>query len=489
MSLTLPPGTGLAFHRKRQTVDCLVNERPQSLQSFYDVMTEAIQEVELRLHLTEKGFYGEYGTPEREIKHWLPAINTVLKATRVPTVQSMAQLEQINFHVKELGQAKAVDECLMDQVYQSVNKTLGCIKTEFGPLTNEVQRLADFVSKYCLSFADSTKDPYMETVIAYQRQINDFKETVRKYLENIQTMVSMFHADGLQFVHFRDSDVAGIGYKAECTHAAYLLIFPEACENIRLALKALLKWVEEDKTYAGFVRVDMSDLEKQKIGRAKHLRDVQQRSFQLDFKVKACKKLLSDMYEEFEKLKDKECHFVEEEKQLMDEHREIALDLELKALRKDNLKREATRLSSREFNEKNERLIFETSALKDRLQVLTRRLDEMRTKTKWLTTKRELRKAKEMEVGKLKKELKLVKKEVRIAEVELNRVDTCLNKLKQIYIFKTSPDVLKKIFHNIPLDTKKKIGGTQSKVRGEYRRGQKIQMVFGVRPTDNALDN
>jgi hypothetical protein len=36
-------------------------------------------------------------------------------------------------------------------------------------------------------------------------------------------------------------------------------------------------------------------------------------------------------------------------------------------------------------------------------------------------------------------------------ELELDRLNECLSYLKRIHLLKTSPDVLKKIFHNLPL--------------------------------------
>jgi len=44
-----------------------------------------------------------------------------------------------------------------------------------------------------------------------------------------------------------------------------------------------------------------------------------------------------------------------------------------------------------------------------------------------------------------------MKKEFRKFEVELERIDANLSRLKEIHRYKTTPEILKKIFHGMPL--------------------------------------
>lgn len=48
-------------------------------------------------------------------------------------------------------------------------------------------------------------------------------------------------------------------------------------------------------------------------------------------------------------------------------------------------------------------------------------------------------------------EVKKIKKEFRKCEVELERLDVNLSRLKEIQRYKTTPEILKKIFHGMPL--------------------------------------
>ena len=59
--------TGLPFYRKKQSLDSLANERPQNLQSVYNIVRENLALVQEHVAMLEHAYYGPGGSLDTEV--------------------------------------------------------------------------------------------------------------------------------------------------------------------------------------------------------------------------------------------------------------------------------------------------------------------------------------------------------------------------------------------------------------------------------------
>jgi hypothetical protein len=64
-------------------------------------------------------------------------------------------------------------------------------------------------------------------------------------------------------------------------------------------------------------------------------------------------------------------------------------------------------------------------------------------------------------------EVRKIKKQFRKSEVELERLDANLSRLKEIYRYKTTPEILKKIFHGMPLTARHVVNKGKRPIMGK----------------------
>ena len=74
--------TALSFYRKRQSLESLDIERPQSLDTVRYLVLEAIQDVRRRLEMKERLFYGGKKC-EDDISDFLLHLRVVMRKTQV----------------------------------------------------------------------------------------------------------------------------------------------------------------------------------------------------------------------------------------------------------------------------------------------------------------------------------------------------------------------------------------------------------------------
>ncbi|XP_013085883.2 uncharacterized protein LOC106070508 isoform X2 [Biomphalaria glabrata] len=447
--LAMPPATTLNFYRKRQTFAALASERPQSLQSVYTIVREVVSSVETRLLNLETSYYEPNGKMEAEIKQWQIPLQLLLRPARQSGLHSLGQLNELAERQLDPTDVLTIDEHSLNLIQSLVNKALKATRVGFSESIFFVEKLLEYMSRYCLSFSPLDGDAYLETATNYEKQRRDLANAIRRNLQNITLMADKFEKETLHVQHF-DISMKEMAERLRIDHSPIAIMFPTACQNLRNACKGLLMWVEADMTYSQYLRYDITELEKKKEMQMKFYRDSQLKASGQEFNVKSLQKIVSECDEEMKKLKPKEVTLQEEEKKLREENKDVLEDLTIKEYRKMEMKINGLP-GDRESQENYERLQSEIIELKVRKPAIERRVADLEKQRTFIHGRESFKLQKETELKLGLQELRQWRRVARKAEVELQRIESCLAKLKEIHLLKTSDETLKKIFHNLPV--------------------------------------
>ena len=464
----MPPATGLQFYRKRQSIDHLSLERPQSLQIFRECITKALISVESRIELLQQSYYGHDKNIEQEIKRWLPTLNVVMRQARVSFLLNKSALKD-TFAMYERAKGDPTlkvdfDKEAIKTVMECIDRVVQYLKTGFGDIIKDMRALADYMTKYCLSFSDIDGDAYLDTAFNYERQRHEFLKGIKFNIDDITDMAEKFETTGLR--------VADLGFvardlaeKNECVHTPFLVIIPQAFENLKNALNDMRKWVKADEGYADFINFDIIDLEKRKEVQEKKVRDVQVKCSNCDHKIKTLQRELGDCIDDVNRFHNREKALKVEKQDLINENKDVLFDLDIKQFRKDELKPMLEELNRSEL-EKYKQLEREIAVLSEKRPTIDKKLDDINKKLKIIQDRKEGKSRKEKQLSEARAEARTTKKEWRRTEVELERIDACLSRLKEIHRYKTTPEILKKIFHNMPLTARHVVNKGKKPING-----------------------
>ncbi|KAL5006852.1 hypothetical protein ScPMuIL_015658 [Solemya velum] len=440
--------------RKRQTIDYNLSlERPQTLQIFREATLDALSGIEARLRIIELKFYRPEVTLDDQIKRWLPSVHIVMGYANVFEFICKSQLSEI---FDDLERSKVDPTFILEwdpkptqQVMDCVEKILHQSREGFADVISTLNLITNYLKKYCLSFSGVDGDIFLETATNYEKQRQEFSLAVKTNLDNIKIMADRFEQTGIRITEF-GLTVREQAERCGCSHIPILLIFPAALDNIRNAITAIRKWLEADEGYPTFVQCDIIELEKRKTVHAKDLRDLQVRSSNLEHRIKSLKRDATEFAAELKRLEKKEQSLKVEEDEIMEEVNDFLVDLDVKEMRRDEMKSKLHFLGQSE-HEKYEKLVHEIVMLRDRKPHLVKKVDDLKKKIEFIRMKKDLRTKKEQQLEELKIDSRQAKKELRKTELDMERLDSSIKRLREIYRFKTSPEVLRKIFHKMPL--------------------------------------
>ncbi|KAI8792524.1 myosin-4 [Biomphalaria glabrata] len=181
--LTMPPATTLNFYRKRQTFAALASERPQSLQSVYTIVREVVSSVETRLLNLETSYYEPNGKMEAEIKQWQIPLQLLLRPARQSGLHSLGQLNELAERQLDPTDVLTIDEHSLNLIQSLVNKALKATRVGFSESIFFVEKLLEYMSRYCLSFSPLDGDAYLETATNYEKQRRDLANAIRRNLQ------------------------------------------------------------------------------------------------------------------------------------------------------------------------------------------------------------------------------------------------------------------------------------------------------------------
>lgn len=464
----MPLQTGLAFHRKRQTLENLTLERPQNLQSFYEAVEDALKKIENHLRYVELEYYGVERSPDEEIKAWLPALTTVMGHAKTGILVSKQQLKDVfDLYDRSIGDPTMIvklDKEAVQTTLEVISKVELYIRHKFENIINGILLVTSYMKKYCLSFSGISGDVYLETATNYEKQRRELADAIQINLDDIPVMMDKFENDGIRLTEL-GSVPRRIAERLECGHVPFLVMFAGACENIRNACIGVRKWIQADDGYSTFIQFDITDLEKKKETDSKLLRDLQVKVSHLDHRLKVCKREIQECVGELKRVAAKEKSLKKHEEQLKTDLREIVMELEMKERQREDTLHESSVLTHKE-REQLEKLTSEIEHMRLKKPVLERKADDLKRKLDFMKFRRELKSKRETQLQEVKEELREAKRELRRTESECERLERNIIKLREIHRFKTSPEVLKKLFYNMPLTHKGTGAGGGKKKKG-----------------------
>lgn len=458
----MPPTTHLGFNRKKQTIDHLSLERPQDLQRFYESVELGLKRVEYRLIMLENSFSGSDRRFDEEIRHYLPAIQTVLRYIKKPSILSKLDVQDLfDSYEQALGDPTMEVKFDMDsvkQVQDCVNKIINLLRSGFEEITDNMLLILNYMNKYCLSFCSIKADSLLETAINYEKTRREFVLAVSTSITGITAMADKFESGhGIRVSDF-GSVARNYAERMDSKFAPFLFMFTQAGQNIKDSVAEIRRWIQEDDSYATYIQLDIVEKERDRDEVCRILRDLQVRCSALDHRRKVCKRDINECVSELRRLASKEKSLKSQEESILEDLRDIEMDIEVKEIRREE-RRKVLQFATKKEREKYDRLIVELETLKTKQPGLERKVDEIRRKLEFLKFRRELKYKREGQLKEITADFTAADKELRKREKENERLQNAVLKLREIHRYKTSPEVLKKLFYNMPLSHSKRRGG------------------------------
>ncbi|CAG2251976.1 unnamed protein product [Mytilus edulis] len=454
----MPPTTHLAFNRKKQTIDQLSLERPQDLQRFYESVELGLKRIEYRLIRLENSFSGSDKRYEEEVRKYLPSIQTIMRYIKKPVILTKVDVQDLfDSYEQALGDPTMEVKFDMESVrlvQDCVNKIINFLRSGFEEVVDSLSLILNFMKKYCLSFCSVKGDSLLETAINYEKTRREFVLAVSTNLTDISAMADKFESEnGIKLSDF-GSVARGYAERMEAKYAPYLFMFVQAVQNVKDSIAEVRRWIQEDDSYSTYIQLDIVEKEKERDEVQRTLRDLQVRCSALDHRRKVCKRDISECVSELRRLANKEKSLKSQEECILEELRDIEMDIEVKEIRKEERKK-VLQYATKKEREKYDRLISELESLKTKQPGLERKADDIKRKLEFLRFRRELKHKREEQLKEITADYTAADKELRKREKENERLQNAVLKLREIHRYKTSPEVLKKLFYNMPLSHSK----------------------------------
>ena len=445
--------TALEFCRKPQSLTSLDFERPKSLDAIRQVVSCRLNEIETRLCVLEREFYGGRKC-EDEIRDIRPLVHDVMIRYQVSHINSSICVDEIIEKSPDKEEKLDGYPNSLSEVQNYNKKILAFIPGRFEGLLTDLNRVIECLQKYCRSYYKGTlKDPYMETAYHYDVKRIDYSDAAHQQMTHIREVATAYQSvDGITKRYF-GLLANEIAHKCDCGSLPFLLVFPECCQNIRSACAVIHRWIQEDSEYVEYIRKDISQLEHKTELQSKLVRDSQQRRVQVNHKLKSYKRGVLELEDQLQKVRSREQLVEQDIKRMEDDIRFTQMDIEAKEGEKEALRKNAgTIFDLAEVNERCERRSSEISKLRAHIPNVRRQIENVINGKKFIVQKRELLEVKRNQVRMLTESTETASKECAKEERELERVKRCLAQLKEIYLYRTTPDMIKKIFYNMPTE-------------------------------------
>ncbi len=238
----------------------------------------------------------------------------------------------------------------------------------------------------------------------------------------------------------------------------FLLAVPEATENIRNARKALVMWLQAEQQYSDFIKNDIIELDKKKGAQSRIYRDTQKHAVHLEKGIEYTERDIKILKEEIKKVKNRECAFDKEIFKLKEDIRFIEMDIEMKEQEREDWKQKMIKAENAKAvascEEQMDEITVSIAKLTVSIPSYKKQIEQITSKKKVITDKKDLVERKTSAVNTYKEELKKAKEEVESSKKHMERIANCLEQLKEIHLCRTSPDVTKKIFFDVPVEAK-----------------------------------
>ncbi|CAH1793537.1 unnamed protein product [Owenia fusiformis] len=441
---------------RKHDIDRMSKKCPPNLQTVHSFLKQSVKEALKKLSALEISFYGKGKTVYHEVKKWAGPLEEAREIAHAPNLRCAKQLDKIISMANDPFTHFIMDKNNLEALTDCYDKIKSYIPNRFGDLTEDLHKIMKYLQTYCLSYYDIHLEPRFDTGYEYECKRQRLSENIRQWLQHIVQLPVIFKETGL------DCDLEDFCYpvreisrKCEVFKIPFLFMFPEACESIRNACNEMLEWIQADEQYASFVKNDIIELEASKEKKLKRFLEIQNKSYQLAYRLSTMEMESVVMSEDLDNLKDRENQLICDEELLMTENNTIKVDIEVKGFRRDNLRKNIT---AAEGEEHQEALIEayavlgeELKSLRGKMPQARRKLAGVKLKLEWIERKKEDLENTVLNFGSVKQEMKRVQELLGHAETEYSNCLSNMTIARQIHLYKSSPDALEKIFHGLPV--------------------------------------
>ncbi|XP_041363890.1 uncharacterized protein LOC121379371 isoform X2 [Gigantopelta aegis] len=447
----LPLGN-TAIPRKRSRLRELELSSPRCLKEVHIKVKAELKATLKKLLRIERAYYGEQKTIHQEVERYVIPVKSVMKGVLHFECNSSASVEGVikmaHNPTRYKGKQEHVD--LLKEVYAKLQNFMPDKLTD---VVNTCHKLVELVTKYCVSFydADSENEGYLETASHYQEQITSWQREIDACMHSVDTLYRKFKSKGIRTSHLSQTVVNFVN-NYNLDKVLFLVLFPDACTNLKNVLALLTSWIQTDENYPTFIRNDITDLEASKEDKIKQLREAKQkchllifRTNQLQVDYRKLETEVNNLYEKYKALRSAEESFSQ---QLND----MELEIEFKEHRRDGLKKEE--INAELTTENYEMLTADLKNLKDRLPFVQRHLANLRFKLNWIEEKIHRLKKIAKDIDALGKELEDAETLKKPLEGEYSEIEMSLTIARRIVLLKTSNDTVEKLYYSMPVDTK-----------------------------------
>ena len=380
------------------------------------------------------------------IRSVLPDVRAVMRDFNITYIHAGYQIDEV-LHATNI--ITNYNEDAVARILKYHQKVLEFVPAFFVPLTDDLKQCIQYMKRYLLSFYQGKKESssYVETAFHYEMKRREIERVINMHMKNITNMGTAYRSKrGLNVKMFGFS-TNELARRCDVGDLPMLLVFPEACANIQHACAAVEKWVKADQEYAEFLKMDIMDLESKKDRQLRIVRDGKQTLYQTEHRIKNIAKEIQDLEQDIARLKHRDKQLSNEIDKLKKSKHNMNLDIEIKEQQREEI-RAQTPINYDKINT----IADQIATLRSQLPDMDRKIDYVRNKMALLTDRKQSMESKEKELSDKKKEVKQQRKTAEESEAELKRIDEAIAQLKEIYSRKTSNDVTKKIFHDLPVE-------------------------------------
>lgn len=422
---------------------------PTSLKEVRNLLTAEIKSVQKKLNRLERSYYGVGKTLSHEVKRVATPIKILIRMLGYFELPSTKSIEAAIKNGSDPKRYKGDPEnvALLKEVFAKVQTF---VPAKFKEVAETCEKMLEVMEKYLISFYDPESEIEVETASHFETQIRSWRKTIRENLVNIHSLIMKFKGRGIHYSMF-SSPVATFCQRNECELVPFLLLFAEACTNIRTALSIITQWIKCDENYAVFLQNDVRDLEHQKEEHVKAMREAREKYHSATFKVNQAEVEYTKLLADFENIKEKGAANEIEEMFLISRLNELESDMEFKEGRREELKRKADEIDPDALVITLDNLNEEIRFLKDKLPGIRRQLATAKHRREWMCEKHLQVEKAETEIVQLQSDVREAENTKKQREAEFETIDNTLDLARKLLLLKNSSDSVEKIFYGIPI--------------------------------------
>jgi len=420
---------------------------PRSLRDLRNIISSELNTIGKKLSRLERSYYGVGKSVQNEVDKYVTPLKGVM---RMLTVFDLASVSSIENAIKAGMDPKRYkgdpnNIVMLKEVYAKLQTY---VPEKFTDIIDSCRKILDTLEKYYVSFYDPAVDGYLETAAHFEEQISSWKRNIRISLDRVQKLQREFKERMVHYSMFTPP-VATFCKKNECEPVPFVLIFADACTNVRAAMTVMTSWLQADENYPIFLRNDIEDMERRREEKIKLLRESKQKYHSSLYKLNQAEIEHKKAIGETKVMTEKEHSLKTEVEHLFNFIYEQQIELEVKEFRRDDLKKKKSEIHH--HNDEYETLTDEIRFVKDRMPETKRHLAAAQLKLEWMNEKKAHMAKIEKEMKHHTKALREAERETKEREEDYNKLEKALELSRKIHRYKTSPDIATKIYMKLPV--------------------------------------